>query len=340
MPTDRSLPVYEALQTLIPELRESEDEIIQKDIINLIYWLKGNPSLCSQYYNDRYDIMLAWLEKQKEQKPIPKFSVGDYVIDTNYKGEPLYQIVGMDKECYICEYRGDKEIGDRTVMHFAFNNPYLRLEQKPAEWSKQSIIDALTKWLTEKIVPLHKKSLDGTITEREEMFMAALLEIRSFVNSPDFQIGEDTSAEWSEEDEKTFWGLTAYIPNEELERLGITRDDILKKLKSLRPQPIQLKEAYKDGFQTARHVIALVFMNYLDENRPDGKMCLSNGECEDIDKAFKVGDWAKIMRYYEKYRSSWKPSEKQMKHLHYALTPGSAFDLDILNELYEQLKKL
>jgi len=58
-----------ALHTLIPELAESDDEKIKKDIINLIYWLKGNPSLCSQYYNDRYDSMLAYLEKQKEQKP-------------------------------------------------------------------------------------------------------------------------------------------------------------------------------------------------------------------------------------------------------------------------------
>jgi hypothetical protein len=72
--------------------------------------------------------------------------------------------------------------------------------EKPAEWSRQSIIDALTKWLTEKIAPLHKKSLDGTITEKEEMFEAALLEMRSLVNSPDFQIGKDTSAGWSKED--------------------------------------------------------------------------------------------------------------------------------------------
>ena len=79
----------------------------------------------------------CWEVEQKEQKPVPKFSVGDYVIDTNYKCEPLYQIVGIDKECYICEYRGDKEMGDRTVMHFTFNNPYLRLEQKPAEWGEE-----------------------------------------------------------------------------------------------------------------------------------------------------------------------------------------------------------
>ena len=68
---------------------------------------------------------------------------------------------------------------------------YKLMGRKPAEWSRQSIIDALTEWLTEKIAPLHKKSLDGTITEREEMFRAALLEMRSFVNSPDFQIGKE-----------------------------------------------------------------------------------------------------------------------------------------------------
>jgi len=51
---------------VVEELEESEDERIRKDIINLIYWLKANPSLCSQYYNDRYDSILAWLEKQKD----------------------------------------------------------------------------------------------------------------------------------------------------------------------------------------------------------------------------------------------------------------------------------
>ena len=37
----------------------------------------------------------------------------------------------MDKECYICQYRGKGNVGDRAVMHFAFDNPHLRLVQKP-----------------------------------------------------------------------------------------------------------------------------------------------------------------------------------------------------------------
>lgn len=127
----KGLPIDE----VFPELKESEDERIRKE---MIHWLKGfigEEEGCG-YTEDEIRERIAYLEKQKEQKPVPKFSVGDYVKDTNYKGEPLYQIVGIDKECYICEYRGDKNMGDRAVMHFTFDNPNLRLEQRPAEWSE------------------------------------------------------------------------------------------------------------------------------------------------------------------------------------------------------------
>ena len=79
-----------------------------------------------------------------------------------------------------------------------------KIEQKPTEWTKQQVVNALTKWLTEQIAPLRKKSLDGTITERYEMFEAALLEMRSFVNSSDFQLGKDVPKDWSEEDEEMY----------------------------------------------------------------------------------------------------------------------------------------
>lgn len=48
-------------------------------------------------------------------------------------------------------------------------------------------------------------------------------------------------------------------------------------------------------------ILAIAFMNFLDRERPDGKMCLSNMECADIEDAFKVGDWDKLFRYAEKY---------------------------------------
>lgn len=127
------------IEQLFPELKESEDEKIRKDIIIVlereatrIFKETGSMPIW-------YDKAIAYLEKQGEKKPVvPKFRVGDFVKDTNYHGEPIYEIVGMDNECYICQYRGNKSMGDRGVMHFAFDNPYLRLvEQKPAEWSEE-----------------------------------------------------------------------------------------------------------------------------------------------------------------------------------------------------------
>ena len=54
-------------------------------------------------------------------------------------------------------------------------------------------------------------------------------------------------------------------------------------------------------YERIKGYLAIAFMNYLDEKRKDGKMCLSNGECADIDKAFNTQDWSKLARYADKY---------------------------------------
>ena len=58
-----------------------------------------------------------------------------------------------------------------------------------------------------------------------------------------------------------------------------------------------MEEAYKELCPC----LGIAFMQYLDNNRKEGKMCLSNGECADIDKAFLSQDWEKLMRYIKKY---------------------------------------
>jgi len=144
--------------------------------------------------NPKYGQMLE-AEQKPEEKPI------------NWSGltwEDINELEDIINKVHY-EFRngiGQESFGKEVLEQFREykGDEYLDgIEEKPVEWSKQSIIDTLTKWLTEKIAPLHKKSLDGTITEKEEMFEAALLEMRSLVNSPDFQIGKDTSAEWSED---------------------------------------------------------------------------------------------------------------------------------------------
>lgn len=56
-----------------------------------------------------------------------------------------------------------------------------------------------------------------------------------------------------------------------------------------------------ESYDKIKKVLALGFMNFLDENKPNDKMCLSNGECADIEKAFNEKDWPKLARYLDKY---------------------------------------
>ena len=69
----------EALQTLIPEFQESEDERIRKE---LIQYLKDYPNLPNGNYSRSN--FFAWIEKQGEKKSTdkvePKFKVGDWVV--------------------------------------------------------------------------------------------------------------------------------------------------------------------------------------------------------------------------------------------------------------------
>ena len=60
------------IETLFPELKESEDERIRKVIYG---WIYTQPS---QFFDNGFskEEMLAWLEKQGEQNPVPKFNVG------------------------------------------------------------------------------------------------------------------------------------------------------------------------------------------------------------------------------------------------------------------------
>ena len=70
-----------------------------------------------------------------------------------------------------------------------------------------------------------------------------------------------------------------------------------------------------ESYEKIKKVLALGFMNFLDENKPKDKMCLSNGECADIEKAFDEKDWPKLARYLDKYTPSTLESEKPIEGL-------------------------
>ena len=68
----------EVLETLIPELKESEDERIRKALIDGVRQIRCKNGITQEQ-------MLTWLEKQKEQKPV------DYEAELKKcKDNPLY----------------------------------------------------------------------------------------------------------------------------------------------------------------------------------------------------------------------------------------------------------
>lgn len=83
------------LERIFPELAESEDERIRKEIIQVF---KGQIPFTSEECAKEY---IAWLEKQGEKKPTdkvePKFKVGDWVVtNTNIGHHTPLQIVDVD----------------------------------------------------------------------------------------------------------------------------------------------------------------------------------------------------------------------------------------------------
>lgn len=59
-----------------------------------------------------------------------------------------------------------------------------------------------------------------------------------------------------------------------------------------------------EEYNKIKKILALGFIHFLDENRPEGKMCLSNGECAEIEKAFNEQDWQKLTKCLDKYIES------------------------------------
>ena len=84
--------------TIFPELQESEDERIRKEIIDFL----GLPH--PQFVGKRdHEKWIAWLEKQGEQKSVdkaePKFKVGDFIINDYCLGK----VIEITSDAYLLD---------------------------------------------------------------------------------------------------------------------------------------------------------------------------------------------------------------------------------------------
>ena len=335
--TESCKAVAEYIDTIIPELTESEDERIRKAIMVYIDWLDGKKD-CQP--KGAYSIrdMLTYLEKQKEQKPAEWSEFDKGVLKDAICAA---DILGNDESFN----KGNPNLAKafRIAKDWLRELPERFNLQPKQEWSEedeqnyQSIRAILLEDTTKKI---GKRTYGGVLEWYESKGKGRF-------NLPKIK--------WNEDDEKML-NLTktqlrilqshlSYSHSESMSDMEYSSRllqiekcvswlDI--RLKSLRPQP--RKEIYLE----AKHDLAIKFMNYLDENRPEGKMSLSNCECEDIDKAFKENDWTKIMKYIEKYSSHWKSSEELIGCLErlIAFKNPEPEDIKGCESLLKHLKKL
>ena len=114
---DRIYGAYE-LETIFPELKESEDERIRKDLVSFL-WAVANGTVKSMPAAIMCQEWIAWLEKQKEQKPKVKSPLSPHEL-TEAKNEGIIE-------------------GRQDVI----DNPERFDLQKPVEWSeeKEKVVD-------------------------------------------------------------------------------------------------------------------------------------------------------------------------------------------------------
>ena len=214
----------EALETLIPELRESEDERIRKDIINLIYWLKGNPSLCSQYYKDRYDGILTWLEKQKKQKQ--EWSESD---------KQNINLIISYLDSYIKEHNDTFGADECKSLKYWLKS--IRPNQSKSEWSEEDedIINLMIAILRENYSNcLFKTNSANTIRMSAISTDMLIKRIEALRPQP--------KQEWNDEDERKRDGIIQWLReyqrefNPKYDSLSIESiESLIDWLKSLRP---------------------------------------------------------------------------------------------------------
>lgn len=82
---------------MFPELKESEDEKIRKELIGFLRNIPNSNYTCEE--------MALWLEKQGEQ---PRYNIGDVICDKscttlNKEAQPNMEIVDIKNGMYICD---------------------------------------------------------------------------------------------------------------------------------------------------------------------------------------------------------------------------------------------
>ena len=267
---------------------------------------------------DKYiDEHLANAHDMKDSNPDKKYyrgwddALGEMarILQDVYSGEKQKEQNGKDEECtdFTIYYPLKNGKGEYECIPYSFNDSltFFSEDKDLIDFHRACFYteEECNEWIEQQ---KEQKSVDYD----HEMWKNCEVNFeggkKEVIEHPE-KYGLQKPAEWNGEDKEMLDSIIRVVCGVGVQPNGL-REKQVSWLKALRPQ--SKDEIYKEkdeAFKLGKHQLAIKFMNYLDENRPEGKMSLSNGECEDIDKAFKENDWPKIMRYVEKYSPQLKP---------------------------------
>ena len=166
-------------------------------------------------------------------------------------------------------------------------------KQKPIDYNKE-----LKKcrenplYFFDKYVKLEKQK--PACSEEDERIRKALVRFHKSTIDIDGIKGADILA-WLEKQGQTF--TKKDVDDAYLKGIIDAKNELEKQ-----GTPAKLSEEEQNSF--AKGVLtscAESFIKYLDAHKYEGKMCVSNGECEDIENAFHNAMWDRLHRYYCKY---------------------------------------
>ena len=328
----------DALADLLEKMNESEDERIREWLIRTVHLIGVDKDICAD--QETMDKAIAWLEKQKEQKPVEDKAFAEWIED--------------------------------YWSHNKVNNPYSYNKGEEIQFDHRGFIS-----FCEAYCYSRKPVLHDTFGYEEGRQVGRNEGVKLVLNEPD-KYGLCKPAEWSEEDEKVIEAACAllceyagYYKEKDMEAKNLQLFKVSQRLKSLRPQP---KEGWSEEDESRLdHAITTLAENvkrgsaredfeflaslprrfnlqpkteWSDEDRRTiVRACVAlrayaNGELPDILPSEILGYADKL----QSLRPSWKPSEEQMKALLNAegLLRKDKFIAiaSKLAELYEQLKKL
>lgn len=309
------------------------------------------------------DEMLAYLERQKEQKPV---KLND---DTEVGLDRALEIVKAAKG-NLCGYQSDDGIYEcchaiQTLERILKNGIEQQKEQKPIPKFKvgDRIYDKRDSYNRNVIREVGKDYYINAFAQKMDMaYTNANFE---FIEHLDNETPASKPAEWSEEDEACFELILRELEQDKEDSQGYSRhftrliDWFTNRLKFLCPQPKDNKcISPKEGdIVVNKYGEISVFENW--GHHPDGgsfndksyffAKCTLKGDCyNDYDcHPDSVGlryatpeEIRKIVPYLlESIQPHWKPSEEQMAALDNARFCKS-YDQSELDLLYEQLKRL